>query len=211
VVEAIMTARTPIILLVIAALLLGYVLLFERGRPGRPEIDSRSGLLLERLIKGRITRIRIAAGDDRVSLRRDGEGFDETWTLEEPRELAADPEAVEDYLRNWEFAIPVRTLQSPTDEDLQSFGLDAPKSEVTFEMGRAEVVVTLGSGSPVDGGGYVQIDGGKSVTVVGNDVVEHFARTGASFEIKDDGGAPLLSDLLDAGLGEGPDAGGAER
>lgn len=205
-----MTARTPIILFVIAALLLGYVLAFERGRPGRPEIDSRSGLLLERLIKDRITRIRIADGDDRVSLRRDGEGFDETWTLEEPREFAADPEVVEDYLRNWEFAIPVRTLQSPTDQDLKSFGLDVPKAEVTFEMGRAEVVVTLGTGSPVDGGGYVRIDGGKSVTVVGNDVVELFTRTGASFEIKNDGGAPLLSDLLDAGLGE-PDAGDARR
>ncbi len=35
-----MTARTPIILLVVAAILLAYVLLFERGRPGRTEIDS---------------------------------------------------------------------------------------------------------------------------------------------------------------------------
>ena len=29
-----MSARTPIILLVVAALLLAYVMLFERGRPG---------------------------------------------------------------------------------------------------------------------------------------------------------------------------------
>ena len=86
-----------------------------------------------------------ASGETRVSMLREGEGFDRTWTLEAPRTHPADSEQVEDYLRNWEFAIPVRTLESPSDEDLKQFGLDAPKGEVTLEMGRAEVVVTLGA------------------------------------------------------------------
>jgi len=191
-----MSARTPIILLVIAAILLAYVLLFERGRPGRKEIDSRSGLLLEAVVRERITRVRIASGDERVALLRQGEGFDETWTVEEPKQAPADPEVIEDYLRNWEFAIPVRTLQSPSAEDLQSFGIDTPKAEVTFEMDRAKVRVSLGSGSPVDGGGYVRIDDGPQVVVVGDDVVALFDRTADSFEIKGDAGAPNLSDLL---------------
>jgi len=191
-----MSARTPIILLVIAAILLAYVLLFERGRPGRKEIDSRSGLLLEAVVRERITRVRIASGDERVALLRQGEGFDETWTVEEPKQAPADPEVIEDYLRNWEFAIPVRTLQSPSAEDLQSFGVDTPKAEVTFEMDRAKVRVSLGSGSPVDGGGYVRIDDGPQVVVVGDDVVALFDRTADSFEIKGDAGAPNLSDLL---------------
>jgi len=191
-----MSARTPIILLVIAAILLAYVLLFERGRPGRKEIDSRSGLLLEAVVRERITRVRIASGNERVALLRQGEGFDETWTVEEPKQAPADPEVIEDYLRNWEFAIPVRTLQSPSAEDLQNFGVDTPKAEVTFEMDRAKVRVSLGSGSPVDGGGYVRIDDGPEVVVVGDDVVELFDRTADSFEIKGDAGAPNLSDLL---------------
>jgi hypothetical protein len=196
VVEAIMSARTPVILFVIAAILLAYVLLFERGRPGRSEIESRAGLLLEEVVRDRITRIRIAAGDERIAIRRDGEGFDETWALEEPKQAPADPDAIEDYLRNWEFAIPVRTLQSPTPEDLQSFGIDTPKAEVTFEMGRAKVRASLGSGSPVDGGGYVRIDERREVSVVGDDVVALFDRTTDSFELKGDAGAPDLSDLL---------------
>ena len=191
-----MSARTPIILLVIAAILLAYVLLFERGRPGRKEIDSRSGLLLEAVVRERITRVRIASGDERVALLRQGEGFDETWTVEEPKQAPANPEVIEDYLRNWEFAIPVRTLQSPSAEDLQNFGVDTPKAEVTFEMDRAKVRVSLGSGSPVDGGGYVRIDDGPEVVVVGDDVVELFDRTADSFKIKGDAGAPNLSDLL---------------
>ena len=191
-----MSARTPIILFVIAAILLAYVLLFERGRPGRKEIDSRSGLLLEAVVRERITRVRIASGNERVALLRQGEGFDETWTVEEPTQAPADPEVIEDYLRNWEFAIPVRTLQSPSAEDLQSFGIDTPKAEVTFEMDRAKVRVSLGSGSPVDGGGYVRIDDGPQVVVVGDDVVALFDRTAGSFEIKGDAGAPNLSDLL---------------
>jgi hypothetical protein len=196
VVEAFMSARTPIILLIIAAILLAYVLLFERGRPGRTEINSRSGLLLETVVRERITGIRIASGEERIALRREGEGFDETWTLEEPKQAPADPEIIEDYLRNWEFAIPIRTLQSPNAEDLQSFGIDTPQAEVTFDMGRAKVRVSLGSGSPVDGGGYVRIDEGREVMVVSDDVVALFDRTADAFEIKNDAGAPNLTDLV---------------
>jgi hypothetical protein len=198
VVEAIMSLRTPIILLVIAAILLAYVLLFERGRPGRAEIESRSGLLLEAVVRERITRIRIATGDTSIALVREGEGFDETWTLEEPKQAPANSEAIEDYLRNWEFAIPVRSLESPSPEDLHSFGIDTPKAEVTFEMGRGKVRVSLGSGSPVDGGGYVRIDDSRQVTVVSDDVVALFGRTADAFELKGDGGAPDLSELLGA-------------
>jgi hypothetical protein len=197
VVEALMSARTPIILLIVAAILLAYVLLFERDRPGRAEIDLRSGLLLESVVRERITRIRIASGDERVVLAREGEGFDETWTLEEPKQAPADPQVVQDYLRNWEYAIPVRTLQSPSAEDLENFGLDTPKAEVTFEMGRAKVRVSLGSGSPVDGGGYVRIDDGRQVTVVSDDVVALFGSTANAFELKGDAGAPDLQQLLD--------------
>jgi len=199
-----MSARTPIVLFVVAAVLLAYVLIFERGRPGRSEVDSRSGLLLEGVVPERISRIRIAAGEDRVTLVRVGEGFDETWTLEEPKRAPADPEAVEDYLRNWEFAIPVRTLESPTADDLRSFGVETPKAEIAFEMGRAKVRVSLGTGTPVDGGGYVRIDDRQQVSVVGKDVVALFDRTVDSFELKGDAGAPDLSSLG----GKPRDAGG---
>jgi hypothetical protein len=198
VVEAVMSARTPIILLVVAAVLSVYVFVFERDRPGQTEIDSRSGLLLEAVVRERITRIRIASGQERVALVREGEGYDETWTLEEPVQAPANAEVIEDYLRNWEFAIPVRTLQSPNADDLKSFGMDAPKAEVTFEMGRAKVRVSLGTGSPIDGGGYVRIDDNPQVTVVGDDVVALFGKTAETFEIKNDAGAPDLSELGNA-------------
>jgi hypothetical protein len=200
VVEAIMSARTPIILLVVALVLLGYVLAFERGRPTQKEIDSRSGLLVEGLVRDRITRIRIASGEARIVLRREGEGFDETWTLEEPTEGPADPEPVEDYIRNWEFAIPVRTLESPSAEDIEQFGLGSPKAEVSFEMGPSKVRVSLGSGTPVDGGGYVRVDDGKAVVVIGPDVVALFEQSADTFAVRGDAGAPLLDDLTDAGL-----------
>jgi hypothetical protein len=193
VVEAIVSARTPLVLLVIAALLLGYVLLFERGRPGQTETEARKGLLVEGLVRGRITRIRVGSGDRGTVLRREGEGFDETWTIEGPEASPADSEKVEDYVRNWEFAVPVRTLESPSPEDRTLFGLDSPRGEVTFEMGQAAVRVTLASGAPVDGGGYVQIDDERAVSVVGKDVVSLFERTPDSFAAKTN--APTLEDL----------------
>ena len=188
-----MTARAPLVLLVVALVLLGYVLAFERGRPGRTEIEARTGLLVEGMVRDRLTRIRIAQGDTRTVLRHEGEGFDETWTLEEPEESPADPEKVEDYVRNWEFAVAVRTLESPTAEDLVQFGADAPAGEVTFEMDRAKVRVTLASGAPVDGGGYVQIDDQPAIHVVGTDVVELFSQTSDTFAAKTE--SPMLDDL----------------
>lgn len=194
-----MSARTPLALFLIALVLLGYVLLFERGRPSRTEIASRSGLLVQSLVRDRLTRIRIVSGEKRVVLRRDGEGFDETWTLEEPSEMAGDPEPIEDYIRNWEFAIPVRTLEDPSAEDLERFGVGEPKAEVTFEMDKAEVRVSLASGTPVDGGGYVRIDEQNAVMVVGKDVVELFDYSWDDFAIKGDAGAPLLEELIEPG------------
>ncbi len=194
-----MSARTPLVLLVIAAVLLAYVLLFERGRPGRTEIESRTGMLVQKLVRERITQIRIASGNERLVLKREGEGFDETWTLLEPEEAPADGELVENYLRNWEFAVPVRTLGEPTEGDLESFGLTTPKAEVAFEMGPVTTRVSLGTGAPVEGGGYVRIDDGKSVLVIGDDVVALFSQTVDAFEMKNDAGAPLLDDLFDAG------------
>lgn len=188
-----MTARVPLILLVVALSLFGYVLVFERGRPARTEIEARSGLLVEGLVRDRITRIRIASGDARTVLRREGEGFDETWTVEEPQQSPADPEKVEDYIRNWEFSVAVRTLEDPSGDDLAQFGANDPAGEVTFEMDRAKVRVTLAAGAPVDGGGYVQIDDERAVSVVGKDVVSLFHRTWDSFAAKTD--APMLEDL----------------
>ena len=196
-----MSARVPLILFVIALVLFGYVLAFERGRPSRTEIEARAGLLVEGLVRDRITKIRIASGDERVVLRREGEGFDETWTLEEPRQTPADPEKVEDYVRNWEFSVPVRTLESPSDDDLGRFGLGSPAGQVTFEMDRSSVRSTLGASSPGDGGGYVRIDGERAVSVVGKDVVELFSRTWDGFAAKTN--APMLEDL-DAEAGEEP-------
>lgn len=200
-----MSVRVPIVLSIVAVSLLGYILAFERGTPSRSEVASRTGLLVERFVRDRLTRIRIASGDVRVGLRRDGEGFDETWTLEAPAPGAANPETVEDYVRNWEFAVPIRTLRDPTPDDLRRFGVDEPRAEVAFEMGRATVRVTLGTGTPVDGGGYVRIDDEAPVIVVGDDVVALFERTPEDFALRGDAGAPLLSDLEaqthDAGQG----------
>jgi hypothetical protein len=188
-----MRMRTPLVLLIIAIGLLAYVMVFERGQPSATEIEA--------LVRDRLTRIRIAFGDERVALRREGEGFDETWMLELPKEVPADPEAVEDYLRAWEFAVPIRTREKPTDADLQSYGMGRPEAEVTFEMGRASVRVELGSGTPVDGAGsgYVRIGDDKAVAVVGDDVVELFKRTAESFELKDDGGTASLPELINPG------------
>ena len=193
-----MTARAPIVLAVLVVLLAGYVFFFERDRPGRKEIDARAGFLVEALVRDRISKIQISSGGDRMEMSRHGEDFDETWTIDQPVEAAADPGLVEDYLRNWEFAIATRTLEDPSLEDIRNFGLDPPTASVRFEMGRADVTVSLGSGEPIDGGGYLRIDDRNQVIVAPESVVELFDLGLEHFRIKNDAGAPDLADLLDA-------------
>ena len=198
-----MSARAPIVLAVLVVLLAGYIIFFERDKPRRNEVEARTGFLVEPLVRERVSHLEVFAPTGTVALAREGAGFDETWTLEAPDESPADPEEVENYLRSWEFAVATRTLEDPTREDLESFGLDTPTASVRFTLGRARVELSLGSGSPVDGGGYLQITGDDRVMVVPDAVVELFDVDAERFRIRADGGAPDLDDLLE---GEAPQA-----
>ncbi|MEM7437903.1 MAG: hypothetical protein AAF436_22335, partial [Myxococcota bacterium] len=122
-----MTARAPLVLLVVAILLGGYIALFERDQPKQSDVEARDGFLLAPLARAHVTAVEIQpATGETIRLRREGEGFDETWTFESPAAGSVDLEKIEDYLRNWEFAIPTRTLEAPSDEDLRNFGLTEP-------------------------------------------------------------------------------------
>ncbi len=68
-----MTARTPIILAIVVLLLAGYVFFFERDRPGRSEIEARSGFLIESLVRDRLSRIEVSSGDAHMAMSREGE------------------------------------------------------------------------------------------------------------------------------------------
>lgn len=190
-----MTARTPLMLLALVLGLGAYLFVFERDGPKQSEIEARDGFLVAPLVRERVTRIRLERGDQTVSLRREGEGFDETWFLEGPVPGDGDSEAIEDFIRNWEFAMPNRTLEEPSDEDLTAFGLDTPTASVTFEMGRTAVRVALGAGKPVDGGGYVRIDDRPQAIVVPGAVVELFEFDIDQFRAEE-GPEPTLDDLV---------------
>lgn len=195
VVEAVVSARTPLVLLVVAFLFGAYLFAFERDGPKQSEVEARDGFLLEPLVRERVTGIVLERGNEVVTLRREGEGFDETWFLEEPAPGDGNLETIEDFMRNWEFAMPTRTLEEPSADDMVAFGLDAPTSTVTFEMGSAQVRVALGSGTPVDGGGYVRIDDRAQAIVVPEAVVELFDFDLEAFRDQD-GPEPTLDDLV---------------
>lgn len=196
VVEAVVTARAPIVLGLVAILLAAYIFWFERDRPRRNEVDAREGFLVPALIRERISTIRLAGDGDAFSLEREGEGFDETWTLTDGKTAPADAEQVDNYMREWEFAVATRTLESPSAEDFASFGFAEPRATITFSMGRAEVSIVLGSAEPVDGGGYLRIDDEDRAIVVPPSVVELFEVEPSAFRVENDAGAPDLDDLL---------------
>ncbi len=190
-----MSGRAPLVLAAVLVLLAVYALVFERDRPSQSEIEARHGFLLESLVNERITRIRM---NDAVVLRREGEGFDETWVFETPNWGEANFDEVVNYVQSWEFAVPTRTLEDPSPEDRTAFGLNAPKSLVTFEMGRATTTVTLAAGDPIDGGGYVQVEGKTGVAVVPPSVVELFGLGAEHFRLAPEDVDPDLDALIGA-------------
>ena len=198
VVEALVSARTPVLLAVAAFLLAGYIVFFQLDRPRQTEIEQRHGFLVPSLVRERVTAIRVRSGDAETVLVREGEGFDETWTLGAPDGAPADIDKVENYLREWQFAMPTRTMESPTDEDVKAFGLDGPSASAQFEMGSGEITVFLGSGKPVDAGGYVRVGEGDHAVVVPESVVELFDVDPERFRDELDGGVPTLDQLIES-------------
>lgn len=190
-----MTARVPIVLLLIALALAVYILVFERGRPGASELTSRAGFILDEVVPERVDEIRLDDGQAEIVVQRIGEGFEATWNIVEPVRVPADGARISDFLRSWEYAAPLRRLELTSDEDLRRFGVDAPKSAVRFGMGPTTVQVILGTGTPPDGAAYIRIDDRSEVMVVGKDVAELFDRALDELKAGPDAGAPDLDDL----------------
>lgn len=170
-----MSSRVPLALLVVALGLLGYILAFERGGVSRTEIESRQGLILDKVVREHVDSVRIGTGEQQIVAKREGEGFDEKWTLLAPKKGPANDITVDNFLGNWDYAAPLRTIQILGQEDVARFGFEKPKAYISFGMEATQVELFLGSGKPADGGGYVRVDDRPEVMVVDEQVVSFFS------------------------------------
>lgn len=178
--------RASILLGVIAALLLGYILIFERGSLSTRELDQRAGSVLPELVRAKVSRIEIQRNNLTTVLARDLDSTEEAglWHVEAPYKAEADPDAIDTLLGDLEWLHGARTLGGMKAEDRKRFGLHAPRARLWFTVGSTRVPIRLGSETPQGDGVYVETNAKDKVFVVGKDFAESLAQPAEHFHTK---------------------------
>jgi len=159
-----MRPLTTGVLLVLTALAVGSIVIFERRQPGTVEAAERSRVLLDLEVE-EIGKIEITNAAGRVKLERAGLGGDGGWQLHSPVKDRADEAGVAMVLR---LASGTEVLERLSGDEmlkkgrLKELGLDAGhQGRVTFyPKGRGAVGVILGRPAPAPGTLYVQLEEG---------------------------------------------------
>ncbi len=181
--------RTPVILGVLALLMLGFILFFERGSLSTTEREQRRGHVLETFVRDKITRLEVQRkGVTTVLERKPAESLGlplGAWEVSAPYHAKAEADAVDSLLGAIEWIDARRTLHDVTADDMAKFGLGKPRYRVSFMIGRARSTFSIGSETPEGGSIYLQADDPKTVYVVGKDATEALDHDAAYFHTKE--------------------------
>lgn len=168
--------RTVIALAVIAASLLGFIVVFERDTVSDGELASRRGRVLANFIRDRVSHLEISTPKGRVTLekRADPDGVMPIgiWHVTSPYKALADGDAVDALLGELEWMDARRRITNVTKEDRARFGVDTPIATVDYRVGRDRGTLSLGGPSPKGDGNYLMTGDGQTAFVVGKDLSE---------------------------------------
>jgi hypothetical protein len=181
--------RTSIVLASVALALLLFIVFYERNTLSTTELEGRKGRVLDNFVKDKVTRIEVQRkGVTTVLVRVPPDPNDPLdvggWRVEQPYKAKADREAVDNLIGALEWIDPKRTLGDASRDELQRFGLNAPRYRVKYDAGREQAGFSIGSPAADGGGVYLQLRGKASVFVVGNDVVESLDHDPADYHDK---------------------------
>ncbi len=183
--------RTTLVLSVIAASLLAFILLFERGTLSTSDVARRSGHVLTRFVRDQVTQVSLARGDEEpIVLERQPppEGDEEAmgvWGVAAPVHAEADQDAVDSFLGALEWLMADRTLTGVTAEDRARYGLDHPRFVVRYRVAEEAGRLVVGGEAPEGQGIYVAADDDSRAFVVRADLVESIDHDLAHFRDKD--------------------------
>jgi len=132
--------KVSIVLGIVALLLLGYILVFERGSLGTRELEARQGSALPQLIRDRVVKLEVQHKGVTTVLERKLDGTDEEalWHVTAPYQAEADSDAVDTLMGDLEWLHPKRTLRDVSAEDLERFGLTKPRYRAWLTLSRLE-------------------------------------------------------------------------
>ena len=182
-----MKFKTTIILLIIAAIGVAYIFLYERKQYRTEEWMLRQQMVLPDYKVGQINKIEIKKEKESIVLETVDE---EHWRMLEPLQIRADKAEVTDILSQFEFLGKIGTVKEDEVENfnLKNYGLDKPQIVVHLWRKRggtlkdidettigAEPKYTINIGDKISAGQndvYINMEGNKDVFVVTGKLLE---------------------------------------
>ncbi|MCS6856508.1 MAG: DUF4340 domain-containing protein [Sandaracinaceae bacterium] len=187
-----MRKRTVFVLGGVALALLAFIVFYERHTIPTSEVEARKRKVLERFVRGRVHRLRVEhKGSLVVELER-VEGAAETldtfdvgtWRLLKPIEAPADPQAVDSLLLALESLSPERTIEGPSSEDRQRFGLDSPEYTVIAHVGNEVQRLRVSAKDEALKGLFVEVEGTNRLHLVGSELLDTLAKGADEYRTK---------------------------
>jgi len=181
-----MSKRAIVALGVVAALLLGYVLAFERTSITSKELSERKARVLPSFVREKVDRLELERQGQRVVLEKkpNEEGELRGWRLLAPVASEADEDVVDRVLGELEWLSARRTLDALTPEDAKRFGLAAPRYRVTYGTAGSRHVLEVGNEDVHADGVYVRVDRAARAHVVPKTLVDALKHEPGDFRDK---------------------------
>ena len=154
-------------LLLVALLLGGFILFFERGTPGTAQRADHATRLLPELAVGDVTAFTLARGTNLAfRVERAGDG----WEFRSPIAYPAQPASIERLLNilaqlRWQAHVTARELVAHTN-GLAAFGFDPPAAALALQLGERRLELRLGFPTVLGGQLYAQVVGREGLYTV---------------------------------------------
>lgn len=163
--------------LVVAAVMLTGVILWDKGRVSTGEADKRTENIIEAWRPDDLSKIEINIGGRSLRMERERDEDDQlVWVLYEGDErLDGDALEMTELASTLELAMFYRKVE---DIDEATLGFSEPRAEFVVHMGQLSYTLRIGAeAAQPEGGAYVEVDGGgrgRTVYVVTKPTLEEF-------------------------------------
>lgn len=180
-----MKTKTTVILLIIALALGLFIFLVERKIPTTEE-QAKLGKKLFRVESDQISRIELTRDKEKIICQRKPQS--DEWEMTAPLQTRADISAIEQVLRELEFAEKKGSLKPEPDKslDLTSFGLVTPRLEMSFTIGEENIThqFKIGNETKLGNAYYLTLEGKDEVYLVDKSFYETLNKSAYDFRYK---------------------------
>ena len=153
-----MNFRTTLILLIVAALLGGFIVYSKHYLPTTEELEKRKNKIIDLASKD-IRGFDLKRGNDIVSCLKDGS---DTWRVVVPLNDQADQAVLEMTLREFDYLRKKDVIKPEKGKalNLVDYGLHQPRVAVTLRGGDQKTyILNIGGETPLGNGVYLQLAG----------------------------------------------------